>query len=99
MATYTELLTLSENETLRQKVRVACVIAAEVVRTESAGTANHAARMAWAKAVYVNPADVMQRMLWAVLAQNKAASFSTIAAADDATVQTAVTAAIDVFAV
>lgn len=97
MATYAELLTASENEALRQKVRVACVIAAEVVRTEVGTTTNHAARLVWAKSVYADPSAVTQRMLWAVLAQNQAATIATILAATDSTVQTAVNAAVDVF--
>ena len=98
MATYQELLTASENETLRNKVRVACVIAAEVVRTEAGTVTNHANRLIWAKSVYISPDSVTQRMLWAVLAQNAAATLAQITGATDATVQTAVNNAIDVFA-
>lgn len=99
MATYAELLQASEDATLRNKVRVACVIAAETVRTEAAGVTNHTSRLAWAKTVYIAPESVMQRMLWAVLAQNQAATLAAILGASDATVQTAVNNAIDVFAV
>lgn len=98
MATYAELLTASENETLKNKVRVACVIAAETVRTELATVPNHANRLLWAKSVYVSPDVVMPRMLWAVLAQNKGAALAAITGASDATVQGAVDAAVDVFA-
>jgi hypothetical protein len=98
MATYAELLTASSNDTLRQKVRVACVIAAEKVRTEATSVANHTNRMAWAKAVYANPEAEGIRMVWAVLAQNATATFAQIVGASDATVQTAVDAAVDVFA-
>lgn len=99
MATYAELLTASENALLRNKIRVAVVIAAEVVRTESAQTANHAARLAWAKQVFQSPPAEADRMIWAVLAQNRAATLAQITGAADDTVQTAVNAAIDVFAV
>lgn len=98
MATYAELLTASENEALRQKIRVAVVIAAETVRTESAATTNHALRLAWAKDVYQNPDNHVRQMIWAVLAQNKGATLGQITGAADATVQTAVDAAVDVFA-
>ena len=98
MATYAELLAASQDEGLQKKVRVACVIAAEAVRTEDVGTANHAARMAWAKLVYADPASVAQRMVWAVLGQNQAATLSQITGASDATVQTAVNNAVNVFA-
>jgi len=98
MATYAELLTASANDVLRQKVRVAVVIAAEKVRTESTGVANHANRLTWAKGVYAGPETEANRMIWAVLAQNAAATFAQITGASDATVQTAVDAAVDVFA-
>lgn len=99
MATYAELLTASENATLRNKIRVAVIVAAEVVRTEAAQTANHTARLAWAKRVFESPVVEADRMMWAVLAQNRAATLAQITGAADDTVQTAVNAAIDVFAV
>lgn len=98
MATYAELLTASSNDTLRQKVRVACVLAAEKVRTEVGTTTNHTNRLAWAKAVYANPETEGNRMVWAVLAQNSGATYAAIIGASDATVQSAVDAAVDVFA-
>ena len=98
MATYDELLLASENPALRNKVRVACVVAAEVVRTEATTVPNHDKRVAWAKSVYANPNVEAERMLWAVLAQNRAATLAQIVGATDGTVQTAVNAAVDVFA-
>lgn len=98
MATYSELLGASSNDVLRQKVRVACVIAAEKVRVEVSTATNHANRIAWAKAVYANPEVEGNRMVWAVLAQNATATLAAIIGASDATVQTAVDAAVDVFA-
>jgi hypothetical protein len=98
MATYAELLNASANDALRQKVRVACVIAAEKVRIEATSVANHTARLGWAKSVYASPEAESNRMIWAVLAQNAAATYAAIIAASDATVQTAVDAAVDVFA-
>ena len=99
MATYLEVLSAAQNDTLRQKVRVACMIAANTIRAENVATVNHAARMAWAKAVYDNPVSAGDKMLWAVLAQNSGATLSQITCASDATVQTAVDAAVDLFAV
>ncbi len=98
MATYAELLTAAATDALRQKVRVACIIAAETVRSEADATPNHANRMLWAKAVFMNPEAEGNRMLWAVLAQNKAATLAVILAASDAVVQTNVDAAVNVFA-
>lgn len=98
MATYAELLLASENETLRNKIKVANVIAAEVVRTEANGTPNHDNRMVWAKTVFTDPEGTARRMVWAVLAQNSTATLAQITGASDATVQSAVNAAVDVFA-
>ena len=97
MATYAELLTLSTNETLIKKIKVAVVVAAEMVRTENIATDKHAERMLWAKKVYENPDLEAQRMVWAVLAHKDVAA-SVIQTADDATVQAAVNNAVNVFA-
>jgi hypothetical protein len=96
MATYAELLLASEDETLRNKVRVALFIAAENVRSDASPPGNQAARLVWAKSVFTTGGDV-SAMMRALLAQNSAASLATILAASDATVLTAVEAAIDVF--
>ena len=98
MATYAEILTASENAVLRSKVRVACVIAAEAIRTENTGVANHANRVKWAKAVFARPIEEAERMLWAILAQNHTLTLAQITGATDAQVQTGVNAAVDVFA-
>ena len=98
MATYEELLKASEDGLLNKRVRVACIIAAEDIRSENIATANHANRLTWAKGVFTNPNTEAQRMLWSVLAQNKSASLAAILAAGDNAVQSAVNAAVDVFA-
>lgn len=98
MATYAELLSASENDVLKNKIRVAVVIAAEVVRTEAGTVTNHANRLVWAKSVFTAPDTEAKRMMWAVLAQNQAATLAQITGATDATVQNAVNNAVDVFA-
>lgn len=98
MATYAELLTASENDALLRKIRVACIVAAEKVRTEAVDVPNHANRLVWAKAVFQDPTAEATRMTWAVLAQNRAFTLAQITGADDATVQSAVDAAVNVFA-
>lgn len=99
MATYDELLLAAEDAGLNKKIRVACVIAAEAIRMEAAGITNHANRLLWAKAVFQNPPAEAGRMVWAVLAKNQGATLAAITGASDATVQTAVSAAVDVFAI
>lgn len=98
MATYQELYDLGSNSALRNRIAVACLIAAEAIRNEAAGTANHAARLVWAKAVFSGPESVATAMLMAVLAQNAAATVAQITGATDATIQIAVGNAVNVFA-
>lgn len=98
MATYDELLLASEDPGLNKRIRVSCVIAADTICNELVSVTNHTNRMLWAKAVFQNPVAESQRMLWAVLAQNKSATLAQITGATDATIQAAVTAAVDRFA-
>lgn len=98
MATYTELYAIGNNNTLLDKITAAVAIQAEAVRNENPAVANHANRLLWAKAAFENPRDMAQKMTWAILAQNAAATNAQILAATDATILTAVAAAVDVFA-
>lgn len=101
MATYDELLTIattSSGTAFQRKIRVAVIVAADIIRAELSSTANHANRMVWAKQVLNNPDAEASKMIWAVLAQNRTATSAQILAADDATVQTAVNAAVDLLA-
>jgi hypothetical protein len=98
MATYTELRTLVNDGTLKDKVSIALLVASEAIRTEDAGTANHANRLKYAKKVLTDPDGNADDMLRALLAQNASASLATITGASDATIQTAVNAAVNIFA-
>jgi hypothetical protein len=98
MASYAELLEVASYPPLMQRVKVACIIAAEAIRTEPAQTAGHDARMDWAGRVFENPQAEAERMIWACLAQNKDSTVTQIQAATDAQVQAVVNAAVSVFA-
>lgn len=98
MASYTELHETQSNNALQNKVRVACVIAADTIRSEDVGIGNHANRLLWAAAVLTNPASEAKRMMWALLAANKDTDVAQIVDATDAQIQTAVDAAIILFA-
>jgi hypothetical protein len=98
MATYAELLTASGNTTLNQKMRVAVVVAAETIRTESTETPEHANRLLWAKAVFADPVREANRMLWSVLAQHRALPYNDLIAASDSAVQDAVDVSVNLFA-
>ena len=98
MATYQELRFLFANDDLRHKIEVACIVAAEAIRTEEASVENHANRLLWAKAAFSNPSTVSKQLLMAMLATNKEAEVSAITGVTDALIQAKVDAAIDVFA-
>lgn len=98
MATFDELVTASENAALIRRIRVACIVAAEAIRTEIAATPNHVNRLLWAKSVFSNPVVEAQPMLWAVLAQNRALTSAAITGSSDAALLTAVNLQIDVLA-
>ena len=99
MAAYTELPTALNNKDLSERVLWACIVACDVIRLESGATTNHAARLEWAKATLANPAAARDKMMYAVLAQNRALTLQQIIAAVDADVQTAVNTAVDLLAV
>lgn len=98
MATLSEIYTLLEDPTLKEKVASACLIAAQAIIEEDAGTTNHANRLKWAKATFKNPVQAGDDLLKAVLAANNSAALASITSASDSTIQTAVNAAVDVFA-
>ena len=99
MATYIELYELAQSVALKERVAVACLVAAEAVRADASPPTNQAQRLAWARRAFENPLAEAGKMLPVVLAQNKSATKAAIEAADDATLQTAVDSAVDVFAV
>lgn len=98
MATYDEILQANGTTALINKVRVAVVVSATNIMGEADTTVNHANRMLWAKQVFADPAAMGQKMMWPVLAQNKALTLAQITGASDSAVQTAVDAAVNVFA-
>jgi hypothetical protein len=98
MATYAELLTAFEDVSLRQKIRVAISVAADTIRTDPSPPPNQSKRLKWAAGALVNPDALVDQMTRAAVIQNKAATYASIIGASDATVQTAVDAAVDLFA-
>ena len=95
MATYAELFALSQSGSLRDRVSIACMIAAEKIRVEPVATINNAARRVWARRVLEVPEMTAMTALRAVLAQNAGSSVAVITAASDAVLQTAIDAAVD----
>jgi hypothetical protein len=54
--------------------------------------------MTWAKQAIADPNREADKLLWAILAQNRSATAAQITAADDTAVQNAANAAIDLIA-
>ena len=83
MATYEELYTLRGSSSLRNKIAVAVVIAAE---EKLSGTPT-AAEASWARGVISSPNAWAKSVLNLVLAANKDASSAGILSATDAAIQ------------
>lgn len=98
MATYQEIYDLRSNSALRNRIAVACVVAAEAIRGEAVATPNNANRLIWAKSVFANPEQEASRMFMALLAQNKDLTVAQITSATDAALQSGVNNAVNVFA-
>lgn len=94
MATYSEILSISQNPAILNLVEVAVCVTANTIMLEPTGTTNHAARLLWAKATLADPLASARGLIWSVLVQNKALTAAQILAASDAAVQTAVDAAV-----
>lgn len=98
MATYIELRQLFGNGDLLNRVEVGCIVAAHAIYAEAPETANHANRLVWAVQTMTQPRFAAEKMLMSLLAANKTAAVGTISGASDATIQSAVDAAINLFA-
>jgi len=98
MATYAELRAASEDPALLVKVQVACIVAANTVAMEADTVPLHAQRLQWASLAFADPVNTARRMINSVLAKNAAAPLGAITGANDAAVQTAVDASVNVFA-
>lgn len=98
MATYAELSQIVGAGTLRDRLSMAVAAQAEVIRTEDGGTANHANRLIWAQSAISDPRVWADKMIWAVMAQNAAFTKAQIEGASDASLLTAVSNVVNIFA-
>jgi len=98
MATNLELRQLFGNNTLKNKVEAACLIAAEAIRNEDDQTANHANRLLWAKRASRDTVATGKEMLKMLLAARKDLSAAEIEGASDDAINNSVAAAVDLFA-
>ena len=97
MATNAEFMEFVKDSGLQDRMPYAIVLAAEGIRTEDVGTANHVVRLVWAGQALRNPESMVKAMLWAVLARNPAATLAQIKDATDDTLNTQVAEAVVMF--
>lgn len=98
MAALSELSTLLNDGPLTDKCKAACLVAANAIIGEAGATPNHVNRLKWAKKVFQDPVSQGTLMLRAVLGANSTATVAQINGAADATIQSAVNAAVDTVA-
>lgn len=104
MATYSELYELRLYPDLLNRTVIACVVAAEIIRTnEDNGLgwdpANHSNRLNWARNVFADPWTDSVRMYWCLLAANKDVTKANLLAATDEMIQSQVNSHVDLFTV
>jgi hypothetical protein len=100
MATYVELYTLQSDATLLQRVTSALNISAVTIFEESTATVGHDRRVLFAKEITRAPLgdNIQISMLKFLLGKFNAMTVANIQASTDAQIQTAVDAAINLFA-
>lgn len=96
MAAYIEIRNLANDATLRNRIEVAVMVAAEAIITASPADTDE--RIAWAQRVLANPQPWSERVLWLALASNKDAAVAQITGATDASLQTIVDATVTALA-
>lgn len=90
MASNAQLYSLRNDQTLLERVAVSVSKAVATVAAESTGTANHAARLTWARQAMANPLKEAEQVIWILLAQNAGLSEAQIRAVADSALDSAV---------
>ncbi len=92
MASYTDLFELRSDSVLINRIAVAVTIKAQVYVDGATPTADE---LAWASRVLIAPRPEAEKLLHYMVALNNTATISQITGSSDATLQTAVDAAVD----
>lgn len=98
MATYKEIFDIQSDDSLRNRISVACLVTAHAISIESDATVNHANRVIWAKEVLNDPTNMATKMLRIALAANKDVTSAQIRAVSDSALQTLVNSSVNVLA-
>jgi hypothetical protein len=85
------------NQTLRSRTIAAVAKCSIDILAEDPGTANHAARLTWAKDALINTESATDKIMWAVIADANVLANPT--GCTDGQIITAVTNAVNTFAV
>lgn len=102
MSSFLETYDLRNDEMLKKRVAAACTKKADAILIESAGTANHAARLVWAKDCMLDPVQAAFRLMWRVVqngtiqTKQSPASISAGTIATDADIEFVVNTVVDV---
>jgi len=97
MATYTELTTLVNDSELKSRIKFACVVFAENIRTENNSKPNRTPRRNWARKVFKEPEHSLEDILWAFIVSCRNMSIIDIKNSSDTFVQGKIDAIIDIF--
>jgi len=98
VATLSELHSLLSDDSLQNKVRGAVLKMAIAVVFEDAGTANHANRLAYAKAALNDVNGAADDIVKYVIGANASSTAAEILALSDSTIQDHVNASLAIFA-
>jgi len=72
-----------QSQTLRPRVAVACVRAAQDILNESPATTDHAKRVAWANSSMSNADGMADRMMWGLIGNSTIQSLGDAATDND----------------
>ncbi len=98
MATYNELFALRSNADLRNRITAAIAVKCDEIRLEADTVPNYANRRLWAKEALTAPDAMAEKMMWGILAANRAFTSAQIAAAGDTALLSAVNDLVNVYA-
>lgn len=96
MALYIDLFPITQDPDFINRVRVACVVAADGIRSESPSTPYYDRRKRWAREVLRESEAVARSVVWAIVAQYNGMSVSQISGATDEQLLQAVQASMPV---
>lgn len=100
MALYKDLPLVLEDGIFINRVRIACLVAANLIQKNPVSDAEaQKARMAWARSAFASPVGVADQVARYVVSEFNMLTVAGIQGADDASLQAAVNTAVGILAV